>query len=61
MPRGDPRALIAFRIAPKGRKWIEELAAEHEVDNTTVFKAALAVAKNHEAELKSTIKSRSET
>lgn len=58
MPRGEPRELVAFRLSPTGKGWLDELSATHNVDRTEVFRAVMAVAKTHEKELTLLIKER---
>lgn len=60
VPRGAPRPLVAFRISAQGEVWLRDLSVELDVDKTSVIRAALAVAKTHEAELRATIRERKE-
>jgi hypothetical protein len=55
-PKGEPRVYTAFRCKPASRAWLDELAESNDLDLSAVLRAALAVAKSHEPELKMTLK-----
>jgi hypothetical protein len=48
----DGKVHIPFRIAPKGKEWLDDLAHQHRVDRSTVLRIALVVARKHETELR---------
>lgn len=52
----EARAHVTFRIGARGKDWVETLMLETGADKSTVLRAALAVAKKHEPELKHLIK-----
>lgn len=52
----DARIHTPFRINQAGRDWLDQLAQEGGVDRSAVIRAALAVARKHEAEVKARIK-----
>lgn len=52
----DPRVHVTVRLGTKGFDWLGELADSLDVDRSAVIRAALAVAKRHEPELKLAIK-----
>lgn len=58
MPRqkGEARVFVGFRCKPASRKWLDELADSHDLELSVVIRAALAVAKRHEPELKLALK-----
>lgn len=61
MPRGSPRTLVAVRLAPAGLTWLDETATTTSTDRSMVLRAALALARKHEAELKTILKTARET
>jgi hypothetical protein len=61
VPRGEPRQLVAFRLSANGKGWLDDLVAVHgATDRTDAFRAVMAVAKNHENEVKALIKQNKE-
>jgi Arc/MetJ-type ribon-helix-helix transcriptional regulator len=55
----EPRERITVRLARAGIRWMDDLAVENpgiEMDRSAVVRAALAVARRHEAELIETIR-----
>lgn len=57
MPRGDPRELVAFRLSSNGKGWLDDLVSTHgAADRTAAFRAVMAVARTHEAEVLALIK-----
>lgn len=53
---GTGRVHFTFRVATKGFDWASDLAEELGTDRSVVARAAFAVAKRHEPELKQLIK-----
>lgn len=60
MPRGSPRDLLTFRCSAAGHTWVADLMAELRIDKTSVMRGVMAVAKNHEPELKALLRERKE-
>jgi predicted transcriptional regulator len=48
----DPRVLVTFRLAAKGRDWLDALADSEDSDRSKVMRAALAVARAHGDEVR---------
>lgn len=55
-PARERRVPLNVRIGPRGKVWLLDLSVEEKVDLSTVVRAALAVARRHEPELKATIR-----
>lgn len=55
-PKGEPRVFTAFRCKPASRRWLDQKVSDHELDLSSVIRAALAVARAHETELDMTLK-----
>lgn len=49
------RVPVTFRLAPKGRVWIDDTRRKYDTDMSTVVRAALAVARAHPDELRQRI------
>lgn len=53
---GDGRVHITFRLAERGRDWLDDVAHTHHTDRSTVIRAALAVARERAPEVISKVK-----
>jgi hypothetical protein len=51
------RVPLNVRVGVTGRQWLVDLATETDTELSTVVRAALLVARQHEAELKTYIRS----
>lgn len=55
------REPFTVKLGTNGRQWLEDLAADTETDRSTVARAAFALARRHEPELRDLIGQMKET
>lgn len=51
-PARPIRAYVAFRLAPTGLTWVDQLACDFHTTRSHVIRVCIAIAKRHESDVK---------